>query len=551
MKRKRHQSESLDEDSDSRYAETSNSLQFAPDEGDINQNGKGRKNNAATGATSKNRGSIASIHKTDRRMKTCDKHSQDRTSKLQHPERNVEGDDGTNRRLRSPEASGLSDSSLASAYEDRPSDKNALASKKGRRGRRQSGRPRESTPTPPRSLPPHEHYFFQNRPGGNRTSDNTLSTVSLPNYEEYFEAMRRYRDPHQAQINFLHDMHSESFMQWLFELEQGFNVCLHGWGSKRRLILDFAENLNTTRPSIPIIMFNGYAAGITLRNLLQTLASVIPSLKDQKLPANYVDAMKIVLAGLTNDDHASGSKVPKYIVLISSLDAAPLRRPPTQQLLAQLAHHPAVAVLASCDTVNFPLLWDASLRSQFNWAFHDATTFAPFSYEIGDPVGSEDMQAGTSGPGVVDEVNSLLGRSGRKVHGKEGVNFVLRSLTESARRLYGLLVAEILCLDVDGDMRDVDEDQDAHDAAFSKKGRVGQAMARGNNVSGIEYGALRRKAVQSLIATSEIQFRQLLKEFYDHEMLTSKKDGMGAEYLNLPFRREELEAILEELQLEM
>lgn len=35
--------------------------------------------------------------------------------------------------------------------------------------------------------------------------------------------------------------------------------------------------------------------------------------------------------------------------------------------------------------------------------------------------------------------------------------------------------------------------------------------------------------------------------FHDHQMITSKKDALGAEFLRVPFRKEELEAIIEDL----
>ncbi len=35
--------------------------------------------------------------------------------------------------------------------------------------------------------------------------------------------------------------------------------------------------------------------------------------------------------------------------------------------------------------------------------------------------------------------------------------------------------------------------------------------------------------------------------FHDHQMITSRKDILGTELLSLPFRKEELEGILEDL----
>ena len=424
------------------------------------------------------------------------------------------------------------------------------------RGRPKGRRKKERSPTPPRTLPPHEHYFFQNRPGGIQTSGNTLPSEVLLTHEEYFEAMKKYRDPHHAEIDFLHDIHSDGFYQWLFELEQGFNICLHGWGSKRRLLLQFADFVTEAKDHLEIVVLNGFATGTSVHDLLASLASVIPNIKDQKLPANPAEALHVVLSALSRADNAPARMKMKYLVIINSLDASQLRRGNSQALLARLASQSSVSMIGSCDTTTFPLLWDINIRTTFNWVFHDATTFASFDAEVGGGSTSlEDHGAAGSGAGVIDEVNALLGRSGRKVHGKEGVAFVLRSLTESARRLFGLLIAEVLSmgdletLDADAQASNDDENVDMFADSARQSGK-GRSNATGPSIgAGIEYRTFYRKAVEALITTSEMQFRQLLKEFYDHEMLTSKKDSTGTEMLSLPFRREELESILEEVEL--
>jgi len=37
------------------------------------------------------------------------------------------------------------------------------------------------------------------------------------------------------------------------------------------------------------------------------------------------------------------------------------------------------------------------------------------------------------------------------------------------------------------------------------------------------------------------------QRFHDHQIITSHKDSLGTELLSLPFRKDELEAILEDL----
>jgi origin recognition complex subunit 2 len=46
-----------------------------------------------------------------------------------------------------------------------------------------------------------------------------------------------------------------------------------------------------------------------------------------------------------------------------------------------------------------------------------------------------------------------------------------------------------------------------------------------------------------------MNFRFLLKEFHDHQMITSSRDASGTEVLGVPLAREEMEGVLEDLVL--
>ncbi|KAJ3474372.1 hypothetical protein NLG97_g9874 [Lecanicillium saksenae] len=200
-------------------------------------------------------------------------------------------------------------------------------------------------------------------------------------------------------------------------------------------------------------------------------------------------------------------------IVVHSIDSAAFRRSASSAahaLLAALAAHPRVHLVCSADAPDFPLLWDVGVRSAFNFVFHDATTFAPLAVELD----------------AVDEVHELLGRKAHRVHGREGVAFVLKSLPENAKNLFRLLVGEVL----------IAMDEDAAGGGGAEEGSTG-----------VEYRMVYNKAVEEFVCSSEMAFRTLLKEFHDHQIITSRKDALGTELLSLPFRREELEAILEDL----
>lgn len=424
---------------------------------------------------------------------------------------------------------------------------------------RPKGRRRERSPTPPQDLPPHELYFFQNRPGASKTSTNTLASKDLLSHDDYFAESKAFVDPHYKDKEYLARLHKRGYDQWIFELEQGFNICLYGYGSKRNLVLDFAEHLHSSSAQPPtIVAVNGYTPLLSVKDVLNTVANaVIP--KTVKVPAQPAALVDLI--------HTTLSKTPQkpnLHLIIHSLDAHPLRKQATQATLAHLASSPHISLIATADTPSFPLLWDISLRSQYHFVFHDTTTFAPYTSEID----------------VVDEVNSLLGRSGRRVGGKDGVSYVLRSLPENARSLFRILVAEQLVLmesagadavmassGMDGgddddevlgfdDMEmDVDEDEPETPSKRIRKGRPAKKFkakapkekrAR-NVVEGVEYRTLYHKAVEEFVCSSEVGFRTLLKEFHDHQMIESRKDGMGTERLSVPFGQEELGSLLEEL----
>ncbi|KAI1113741.1 origin recognition complex subunit 2-domain-containing protein [Nemania sp. NC0429] len=374
---------------------------------------------------------------------------------------------------------------------------------RGRPPGKKGTRTRKKSPTPPRDLPPHELYFAQNRPGAAKTSNNTLASLKLLTHEEYFSLMREYKEPHEDDIEFLHSIHVQSFPQWTFELSQGFSVCLYGYGSKRALLHKFAKHVYdayTDHGSHRIVIVNGYVRAnmSSLRDILSVIAGAVDP--KHKLAAGGPSVMMDSLKTLFSAHDIT------VTVVLNSIDSASLRRPGFQSILAQLAALAQIQFVCSADTPDFPLLWDSSIRSSFSFVFHDCTTFAPFTAELE----------------VVDDVHELLGRKARRVGGKEGVTYVLRSLTENARSLYRLLVGEVLVA--------MDDEADSS----------------GEN-PGVEYRMVYNKAVEEFICSSEMAFRTLLKEFHDHQMITSRKDMLGTELLGVPFRKEELEGILEDI----
>ncbi|KKY19202.1 putative origin recognition complex subunit [Phaeomoniella chlamydospora] len=404
-----------------------------------------------------------------------------------------------------------------------------------KRGRgRPKGAKNRRSPTPEGNIPPEERYFYQNRSGPPQISNNTLGSLKLLTHEEYFDLLRNYQDPHDAEKAYLLRLHARAFPQWHFEFVEGFSICLYGWGSKRKLVTKFAEYIHLKwRPTPTIIIANGYTPKATIRTILSLLAeTIMGDSLPKNLSAQPSETIDVIFSYLAN--HPPSAPI---LLFINSVDAPALRRHATQSFLARLASHPHILLLATADSPTFPLLWDSTLRSQLNFVFHDCTTYAPYTSELS----------------VVDDVHELLGRKGHRVGGREGVGFVLRSLPDNAKNLYRVLLAEILTvladgipsLDDEGDIEDQDQVSDAE--AITRRPSHKQGSSEGE--VGIPYSTLYERASEEFICSSEMSFRTLLKEFHDHQMIISRKDGAGTEILGVPLSKEDCEAVLEELVL--
>jgi origin recognition complex subunit 2 len=286
-------------------------------------------------------------------------------------------------------------------------------------------------------------------------------------------------------MEYLEDIHAASFSQWQFELSQDFNICVYGWGSKRSLLMKFADHIyksQTDHTKAKIVVVNGYVNNLTVKDIFNTVATAITE-GGYKLGSQPTEMVENLLALLEKDTSQD------ITLIIHSIDRIPLRRPATQTLLSRLASHSQVHLIASADHPSFPLLWDSSLRSTFNFLFHDCTTFQPYTAEVD----------------VVDEVHELLGRSGRRVGGKEGVSFVLKSLPENAKNLFRVLIAEQLAaLDDNHGALEGEDDDDGNDDP--------RVVGYRKSEPGVEYRVLYQKAVEEFICSNEMNFRTLLKE---------------------------------------
>jgi len=325
-----------------------------------------------------------------------------------------------------------------------------------------------------------ESYFEQHRRGA-KTSNSTLAGLAQLDLGDYYRLLREYSLPHEDERAMLMDVHRENFGQWAFELSQGFNVMLYGYGSKRQLMMEFAAKVYS--PKNHIVVVNGYIPSVTTRDILNSVFATILGVEHRRKlgsnPNDMLDKLIDLLDGEEDGEDSDGGASTRFpsgariTLIIHSLDGESLRAERHQSLLSRLASHPRVSLVASIDHIKAPLLWDSAKVSQFNLLWHDATTFQPY-------------------PSTEVSVEELLymGGSGR-AGGTKGVKYVLASLPQNAKELYRILVSHQL---------QAMEEDDA--------GGGGE----GGDMYGVEYKVLYQMGVEEFICSNDMAFRTLLKE---------------------------------------
>jgi origin recognition complex subunit 2 len=349
-----------------------------------------------------------------------------------------------------------------------------------------------------------EGYFDQHK---SREKISTTPFTKAPSieYHEFVQYVRESASLNKESRTFLISLYKTMFPQWHFELTQGFSLVFYGIGSKRNLLMNFVTS--TIDPEIPTLVVNGYNSATTFKEILNAAVPVIvPDQSErQKFPLNPPDLLAAVLKHMENEEDTSV----RLVLVIHNIDGDSLRSDRNQALLAGLCSIKQIWLVCSVDHINGPVLWDAAKLSQYNFLWHDLTTYELYSTEttFEDPLG--------------------LGRS-RQAVGSKGVKYVLASLTANARSLYKLLIFHQI---------EVMTEELAPDDTST----VGTAA------HGIEFKLFYKKCVEEFIVSNELNFRTMLSEFKEHKMAQSAKDQSGAEKIFVPFTKDAIETILEEL----
>ena len=391
--------------------------------------------------------------------------------------------------------------------------------------------------------------YFYSTSRSSRTSGNSYSALVKPlsqaQYERYASGARS-KGKSKALVQDILEDAAQRHDQWEAELEEGFNLMMYGFGSKRRALNAFVKERLAHRGHCVVI--NGHFPGTNIREVLGQIEDNLAIPQDTPVPPSAVTPLERS-AFRTFAHFLPAEAIPKakqrdwpvaeapLFLVIHNIDAPALRSPRSLGILSLLASSPNIHLIASFDHLHTPLLFSATISNTpphdyaagswtgappasrgFSWIYHNLTTYDDYDLEL------TYQRLASSSSGLITS-SSAAGIS------EEAALQILKSVPPMALRLIKLLLSRQLAA--------LPPDAASHTA--HPVTAIAPVFATDNDT-------LQRLSREKFIAREEERFNALMGEFKDHGLVVeAQADGEGrtGRWVWVPLGKAAVERVLE------
>ncbi|KAJ3416535.1 Origin recognition complex subunit 2 [Chytridiales sp. JEL 0842] len=370
--------------------------------------------------------------------------------------------------------------------------------------------------------------YFSLKKSNLKTSDNTLSKLPTLSHQDYVDALARAPVKHLPHKTLLASLSAMNFAQWSFELSQGFNLLLYGYGSKENIINKFVQERCW---SSPVFTLKGYLPKLNpIKDLLSKIITTLVKRDGVKGMGSLPNQVAAIANYFASDDR----EYDRMYIVIHNIDGPNLRNEKAQSLLSTLVSTSppgSIRLIASIDHINAPLLWDRAMADRYRWLWKDATSFEPYTKET-------------------EYASVMMVQSNQKANA-EGAKHVLASLNGNAQKMFRVLAEyQIEASRSEGGGGRSSKKKRVDDG--EERGAGGGSDSEGEEAeeifsavkNGLSYNTFYHMCVENLIATNMEVFKTQLGEFRDHKIIISKKASDGEEVLYIPFNSETLQELV-------
>ena len=382
--------------------------------------------------------------------------------------------------------------------------------------------------------------YFITHSRSSKTSGNSYSGLAPPlSSKVYDENTRQARRNGKAKesVRGLEEEYAQHFAQWALEMDEGFNLLVYGYGSKRAVLNDFARYRKSTGH---VVVVDGHYPQLTVREVLGQIEDMLSIPTTSTEAGSPIDRLvhRIYTYFLPPDALKKRSNVtvsdrPLYLV-VHNIDSPPLRNPRSMAILSLLACSPRIHLIASFDHLHTPLLfsqtqmitkphqypagtWNGAIPPErgFNWLYHNVTTYADYDHEL-----------------THQRLSTTSSLTSSALITEEAAAQILLSVPPNALRLLKLLITrQISSLPVDPKY---------HTAHPGGPGAIAP-------IFGVDNDILQKIAREKFIAREEERYNALIGEYRDHGLVVEAAvdaEGRGGKWVWIPMGKAGLERLL-------
>jgi origin recognition complex subunit 2 len=381
--------------------------------------------------------------------------------------------------------------------------------------------------------------YFITHSRSSKTSGNSYSGLAPPLSSKVTRQARR-NGKAKEMVEGLEAKYALHFEQWAMELEEGFNLLVYGYGSKRAVLNEFARK---QRQNGHVVVVDGHYPQLTLREVLgqiEDMLSIPPASTEAGSPIDRL-VHRIYTYFLPEDAMKKRSDVvvsdrPLYLI-VHNIDSPALRNPRSMAILSLLACSPRIHLIASFDHLHAPLLfsqtqmttnphqypngsWNGTIPPErgFNWVYHNVTTYADYDHEL-----------------THQRLSTTASLTSSALITEEAAAQILLSVPPNALRLLKLLITrQVASLPVDPKY---------HTAHAGGAGAVAP-------IFGVDNDILQKIAREKFIAREEERYNALIGEYRDHGLVveaTVDGEGRGGRWVWVPMGKAGLERLVQGL----
>ncbi|CAF0937077.1 unnamed protein product [Rotaria sp. Silwood1] len=294
-----------------------------------------------------------------------------------------------------------------------------------------------------------------------------LQQTALKIQEKYFHG----KTSEYLMINVLN---GNEFDEWFRYLRAGFNILLHGVGSKKSLVSLFFKKY--LKNEYLTFIINGFLPNITIKQVLQTICSCAEINISQS--SNNDECIRDIIKKIEKE------KLHIYL-LINNIDGMNFRNINIQNIFKLAAQCQYIHILATIDHIHGPLIWNQQSLNSFRWIWYAVHTWLPYIDETTN-----------------ERLNTIRLKTSQL--SISAVEHVIESLTPNARRIFRLLVEAFL------------------------------ANSNSKDYEGMKFTELYEQCKRSFYVNNEQNLRLQLIEFIDHRLIKlGKSTNDGQEIVRL------------------